>query len=164
MKDSNGTEFNILNILTNEKVGTHFQVAMRITHWDDLLIYEPLDEHVIQPWGYYADNEYWEGDKMNLKGFYDMITDRTESNIWDNPEMLDDLDDEEYSDPRCIIPIQEFVDACLTGLYIDYDGYGEIIVDNINGDTIYPSEVNAYGWEAPTGVTHVQWYNTRGIM
>ena len=154
MRRVNGTEFNIFNIKTNEKVGTHYQEAMSTTHWHDLLDYTPMEDHTIQPWGYHTNHEYWAGDKMPLKGFYESITDRTVKNVWDNPDIVNE-DEIDVVPDIVIIPIQEFIDNCLSGTYIDYDGYG--ITVNESEDIILPSEVRDYGWEVPQGVTHIQW-------
>lgn len=56
-----------------------------------------------------------------------------------------------------IYTVEEFVEYCQDGLFIDYDGFGHPIKDKlINPDIcIYPSKLN----KIPDDATHIVWYN-----
>ena len=44
-------------------------VLCRLPHFSDLLVYEPLAEHTILPWGYDEEEDEWEGEERNLEEF-----------------------------------------------------------------------------------------------
>jgi hypothetical protein len=68
MTSTNVTKFIIFD--ENKKVvGEHSQSCYCKTHWEDLLIFDPPENHTIVPWGYDEEEEYWIGDEKNLKDF-----------------------------------------------------------------------------------------------
>jgi hypothetical protein len=52
------------------KVG-HFRknVLCKLPDYADLLKYLPLNEHIITPWGYNEEEEYWEAEPEDLETF-----------------------------------------------------------------------------------------------
>jgi hypothetical protein len=45
----------------------------KLPDYADLLDFQPLQNHTITPWGYDEEDEYWEGNKRNLRDFlYDI--------------------------------------------------------------------------------------------
>jgi hypothetical protein len=53
----------------------------------------------------------------------------------------------------------DFVDNCLEGNFIDFDGFGKLATDTHVSDVqIRPSQV-VRGFHKPDWVTHVVWYN-----
>lgn len=67
MTSANVTEF--LIIKNGKSVGNHRQNWMCKTSWDKLLVYQPLKEHTILPYGYDEEEDLWEGDEENLYDF-----------------------------------------------------------------------------------------------
>jgi len=59
----------VIQDATGQKVGEHRQHQLCKTHWDKLLVFEPLEQHTITPQGYDEEEEFWEGDPMNLREF-----------------------------------------------------------------------------------------------
>lgn len=63
------------------------------------------------------------------------------------------------------IPVQEWVDTCNSGGFIDYDGNGHFSMMRpdkiwINGKmTVYPSDITRLNLSPPTWATHVIWFN-----
>jgi len=57
-----------------------------------------------------------------------------------------------------LMTLEDFVDSCKSGGFIDYDGFGNYSTkDKISDITIYPSDVEAN--ELRSNFTHVTWYN-----
>ena len=59
-----------------EVVGHHRYHMMCKPHFEDLLKFQPLEEHTISPYGYDEDEELWEDESKNLKDFMDEIEKR----------------------------------------------------------------------------------------
>lgn len=59
------------------------------------------------------------------------------------------------------MPVTEFVDYVEVGLFIDYDGHGELATaEEVSDLTIFPSQVRGRGMAAiPREFTHIVWYN-----
>lgn len=56
------------------------------------------------------------------------------------------------------MPIEEFIEYCNDGVFIDYDGYGKYVIENKMSDiTIYPSDVKMN--KVRKDFTHVMWFN-----
>lgn len=55
----------------NGEVVGNFRKHMlcKLPDYSDLLVYQPLNEHTITPYGYDEEEEYWEDDTMNLENF-----------------------------------------------------------------------------------------------
>jgi hypothetical protein len=67
---ANVIEYSIINIKTKEEVGSFRKhMLCKFPEYSDLLIYEPLCEHEITPWGYDEEEEYWEGETQNLENY-----------------------------------------------------------------------------------------------
>ncbi len=62
------------------------------------------------------------------------------------------MDDDEDGD---LMTVEEFQNACANGSFIDYDGFGDMIVDGKAVGEISPSSY----MDIPSNVTHVRWYN-----
>lgn len=61
----------------------------------------------------------------------------------------------DYAD---MMPLQEWMDACECGAFIDYDGDGELATETqVSNIIIQPSDRKAM--EIPEWATHVAWYN-----
>lgn len=56
-----------------------------------------------------------------------------------------------------VYTIEEFVQACECGAFIDYDGWGYPVKNNFADDSIViqPSNLSAI----PKDATHIDWYN-----
>ncbi len=55
-------------------------------------------------------------------------------------------------------PLEEFVDMCESGCFIDYDGFGYYSDGTTESDNkVYPSDI--VGGEVDRDWTHVVWYN-----
>jgi hypothetical protein len=56
-----------------------------------------------------------------------------------------------------VMTIEEFIDCCQTGDFIDYDGYCCPVKDGLIDETreFYPSERKSL----PKDATHIVWYN-----
>jgi hypothetical protein len=72
MTSANVTEYTIRD-LSGKEVGSHYQSHLCKTHWGDLLKFQPLTNFTIQPWGYDEEEEYWEGDEVNLNDFVEKL-------------------------------------------------------------------------------------------
>jgi hypothetical protein len=57
--------------------------------------------------------------------------------------------------------IEEFIDACKAGGFIDYDGYGNFanLTQYESSIDVYPSKLLANKIKVPTWATHILWYN-----
>lgn len=51
------------------EVGSHRVNIMCKSNFDKLLVYEPLTEYEILPYGYDEEEDYWEGEIENLSDF-----------------------------------------------------------------------------------------------
>lgn len=47
----------------------------KLPDYADLLVYQPLSEHTITPFGYDEEDEYWEIDTVNLEVYLRKIND-----------------------------------------------------------------------------------------
>ena len=57
-----------------------------------------------------------------------------------------------------LMTVQDFIDACESGLFIDYDGHGYYATtDGMSSVMVRPSMIKAGGFV--TGWTHVVWFN-----
>lgn len=64
-----------------------------------------------------------------------------------------------------LMTVQEFNEACDSGLFVDSDGMGDLV---INGGIVTPHALSDLAWPwiypsirdlIPANVTHVLWYN-----
>ena len=80
MTSANVVEYRIEKEKDNEDVG-HFRKHMMCTlpYYSDLLKYEPLEDHQITPYGYDEEEEYWEGNTVNLKTYLEKMTKRNKA-------------------------------------------------------------------------------------
>lgn len=63
---------------------------------------------------------------------------------------------EPLSDDGTLMPREEFLDAVKDGSFIDYDGFGHPVKNNLMSNrVVHPSQVR----ELPSDATHVLWYN-----
>lgn len=67
MTSANVTEYYIRR--NGKIVGNHYQSHLCKTKWEQLLKFEPLAEHTIQPYGYDEEEEYWECEEVNLEDY-----------------------------------------------------------------------------------------------
>lgn len=68
-----------------------------------------------------------------------------------------ELEDEVGPDDH-LMTIEDFIDSCKCGAFIDYDGYGDYVKDNRKSNiTIQPSDIAANCIRPE--FTHVVWYN-----
>lgn len=52
----------------DEQIGNFRKNIMcNLPDYSDLLKYQPLNKHEITPYGYDEEDEYWEGEKINLE-------------------------------------------------------------------------------------------------
>lgn len=64
-----------------------------------------------------------------------------------------------------LISIQDWINQCKNGGFIDYDGHGNLAVqlpDNtwiIGKPNIYPSDITKLNLTLPTWTSHVLWFN-----
>lgn len=65
---ANVIEYRILDKSRNQ-IGHHRQHLLCTNRSEELLRFEPLEDHIIQPFGYDEEDEYWEGDEQNLRDF-----------------------------------------------------------------------------------------------
>ena len=56
-----------------KQVGNYRQNVMCKGRYEELLKYEPLEQHIITPYGYDEDEEYWESDPQNLKTYLEKM-------------------------------------------------------------------------------------------
>jgi len=52
-----------------KQVGSHRENMMCKTHYEELLVFEPLSEYTIIPYGYDEEEDYWEDEPVNLEDF-----------------------------------------------------------------------------------------------
>jgi len=50
-------------------VGNHHYNIMCKSHFEELLKFQPLEEHTITPYGYDEEEDYWEDESENLNDF-----------------------------------------------------------------------------------------------
>lgn len=72
MTSANITNYTITD-LQGKKVGKHSQHAYCKTHWDDLLVFDPPENYMIQAWGLNEEEELWQNEPINLKVFIDKL-------------------------------------------------------------------------------------------
>lgn len=64
--------------------------------------------------------------------------------------------DESDLDCSVLLTVEEFVEDCETGLFMDYDGFGNPVKDGkMARDKIYPSGLE----RIPDDATHIAWFN-----
>lgn len=68
MTSANVVHYRIFN-KAGEQVGTHRQNFTCKPHWEQLLVFKPLDEHTIQAHGFNEEEESWEDAPVNLHQF-----------------------------------------------------------------------------------------------
>lgn len=67
--------------------------------------------------------------------------------------MIYDKEIPNYGD---LIPVDEFISACKSAYFIDYDGFGNPAKNGKMADfDIFPSKVS----DIPKDATHIVWYN-----
>lgn len=64
MTSANVVEYDIKK--GQETVGHHRENVMCKSHYEKLLRFEPLKEHMIYPYGYDEEEDLWEGEPKNL--------------------------------------------------------------------------------------------------
>lgn len=70
MTSANVTEYRITKKKNGEIVGHHRQHHMCKTNWEDLVRkYFPLEDYLIQAYGYDEEEEMWEGEPEELYEF-----------------------------------------------------------------------------------------------
>ncbi len=57
-----------------KQVGNYRQNVMCKGRYEEMLKYEPLEDHTVTPYGYDEDEDYWEGDTQNLKVYLEKHT------------------------------------------------------------------------------------------
>lgn len=67
MTSANVIEFRIEK--NGKHVGHHREHLMCKSHYEELLKFQPLNNHTITPYGYDEDEEYWESETENLNTF-----------------------------------------------------------------------------------------------
>lgn len=67
MTSSNVIEYRIEK--NGEQIGQHRENLLCKSHFEKLLQYEPLKDHIITSYGYDEEEEYWEGPSENLEIF-----------------------------------------------------------------------------------------------
>jgi hypothetical protein len=50
-------------------VGNYRQNLMCMSRFEEMLKYQPLEEHTVTPYGYDEEEDYWEDDTQNLKEY-----------------------------------------------------------------------------------------------
>lgn len=66
---ANVIEYRVMT-LDGRNVGLHRQHLLCKEHWEDLIKFQPLENHTIQAYGYDEEDEYWESEDIhNLKEF-----------------------------------------------------------------------------------------------
>jgi hypothetical protein len=66
------TSANVVEFLIykdGKQVGHYHQHALCRTRWYELLKFLPIENHEIMPYGYDEEEDYWEGEKINLREF-----------------------------------------------------------------------------------------------
>lgn len=59
-----------------------------------------------------------------------------------------------------LMPIADWLQACQTGCFIDYDGSGCLATSTHKSDVVIsPSDVTLFQLSMPSWATHVVWYN-----
>ena len=60
-----------------------------------------------------------------------------------------------------LFTIEEFIEDCKSGGFIDYDGYGNFanLTQYEPSIDVYPSKLLANKIKVPTWATHILWYN-----
>ena len=56
------------------QVGNYRQNVMCKSRYEELLKYEPLQDHTITPYGYDEEEDYWEDDTQNLKTYLEKLS------------------------------------------------------------------------------------------
>lgn len=70
MTSANVTEYSIIKKKTGEVVGNHRQHHYCMTNWGDLVRkYFPLEDYLIQAYGYDEEEEHWEEEPEELYEF-----------------------------------------------------------------------------------------------
>ena len=84
MTSANVTEYTIRD-LTGKTVGKHSQHAYCKPTWGELLKFIPAEAHTITPWSFDEEEEFWEGEAVNLQIFIDDLKkNRAEFNTWED--------------------------------------------------------------------------------
>lgn len=62
-----------------------------------------------------------------------------------------------------LMTVEEFNNACKSGVFIDYDGFGDVVRDGeiiTPGRPVFPRWVKpSTRWSIPPDATHVLWYD-----
>ena len=72
---ANVIEYSI-ETLDGKHVGNYRQNLLCTSHYEDLLKYQPLDQHLITSYGYDEDDEEWEDKSENLEIFINRLVER----------------------------------------------------------------------------------------
>jgi len=57
-----------------KQVGNYRQNIMCTGRYEEMLKYQPLEEHTVTPYGYDEDEDYWESDTQNLKTYLEKLS------------------------------------------------------------------------------------------
>lgn len=57
-----------------KQVGNYRQNIMCAGRYEEMLKYQPLEEHTVTPYGYDEDEDYWESDTQNLKIYLEKLS------------------------------------------------------------------------------------------
>jgi hypothetical protein len=85
----------------------------------------------------------------------------TKEKVWQTLQLPAGLDP--IGDNGDLMPVQEFINNCFSGGFIDYDGMGSWATETHylrdGNQWIYPSKIISGKQHPPAWATHVLWYN-----
>lgn len=60
-----------------------------------------------------------------------------------------------------LMTVEDFKESCADGLFIDYDGMGDMVKDDkiVEVDAAYPYIYPSIADSIPADITHILWYN-----
>lgn len=60
-----------------------------------------------------------------------------------------------------LMTVEDFKESCVDGLFIDYDGMGDMVKDGkiVEVDAAYPYIYPSIADSIPDEITHILWYN-----
>lgn len=65
----------------------------------------------------------------------------------------------EIGDIGDLMPLDDFKDACESGMFIDYDGFGELATEDKTSKIYITPSMLRTGFKIPGWCTHVLWFN-----
>lgn len=77
--------------------------------------------------------------------------------MYDDPVKFTTTNNYENCEDDDVYTVEEFIKCCEVGAFIDYDGHGYPVKDNLADRSIliYPSNLK----KIPNDSTHIVWYN-----